>query len=300
MQAAPFLRAARGELVSVRQELKTLLYAGVLVAIAGAGLFVKEFHDRLGPVLIASVLGAAAVACFVYVFRRAPGFTWGRTVSPHLAVDYVLLLGVLLIGSNLAYVERQFKILGADWPLHLLVLSVVYFVAAYRFDSRAVLSLAVAALAAWRGITLALPFASARNGEALEVLRLNAIVLGVLYIAAGAVSVRTNRKAHFEDVWVTMGLLLLFGGVLTGVYGDQGWLLWFGALAVLAAPILIFAYRRRRRIDFGIALFAAYLGVARLPGEVLGGELNYLAVAAVSLAALAILIAATRRMSQPR
>ena len=62
--AETLLRVARGELVSIELELRTLLYAGVLLIVSGAGLFLKENHDRLGPVVIAGVVGAA---------RRTPG-----------------------------------------------------------------------------------------------------------------------------------------------------------------------------------------------------------------------------------
>jgi hypothetical protein len=86
-RAAPLLRVARGELVPIRAELKTLLYVGVLVAVAGVGKFLRDYHDRLGPFVIASALGAAALVCLAYAFRRSPDFSWGETVSPHLAAD---------------------------------------------------------------------------------------------------------------------------------------------------------------------------------------------------------------------
>ena len=45
---------ASDELVSVRWELRTLLYLGVLLVTAGVGLLVKENFDRIGPVAVAS------------------------------------------------------------------------------------------------------------------------------------------------------------------------------------------------------------------------------------------------------
>ena len=52
-QAARLGRVARGELVSVRAELRLLHYAGVLVLMAGVGLLVQQNLDRIGPVAIA-------------------------------------------------------------------------------------------------------------------------------------------------------------------------------------------------------------------------------------------------------
>jgi hypothetical protein len=86
-------------------ELRTLLYAGVLLATAGVGLFLKENHERLGPAVLASLIALAAGICLFYVYRRSPPFSWDAAPPTHLAVDYVLLLGVLP-GPDLAYIRR--------------------------------------------------------------------------------------------------------------------------------------------------------------------------------------------------
>ena len=299
-QAAVLSRPARGELVSVHWELRTLLYAGVLLATTGVGLFLKEYHDRLGPAALASILALAAAVCIVYVFRRSPPFSWEATKTPHLAVDYVLLLGVLLLGSDLAYVETQFRWLGANWPLHLLIVSILYFLAAYRFDSRVVLSLALSTFAAWRGVSAALPFSGLRGFDATAVVRANALGCGVLFLALGYLSVRLRRKAHFEPVYATVGLLLLFGGLLSGVFewSGEGWLLWEAALLVCAGVTIAIAYRLRRPLDFAIGVLAAYLGLMRALAFLLEGSESILAftIAFSSLAVLAFLIRMQRRM----
>ena len=292
---------ARGELVPIRAELKTLLYAGVLVAVAGVGKFVKDYHDRLGPVVIASAIGAAALACLIYAFRRSPDFSWGETVSPHLAADYVLVLGALLAASDLAYVERQFRVLGDRWPYHFLVVAVVYFLLAYRFDSRAVLSLSLSAFAAWRGVSTAIAFKGGRD-SVVSVMRVNALACGALFLATGFLSVRSRRKPHFEKVYVIAGLLLLFGGILSGVMrpSSSSWLLWEAALGIVGALVLAVAWRLRRSIDFAIAVAALWLGVLRLTGEILERETLYLAAAVWSIAAIVVLMKATRRIQEER
>lgn len=292
---------ARGELVPVRTELKTLLYVGVLVAVAGVGKFLKDYHDRLGPVVIGSALGLAALACLFYAFRRSPAFSWGDTVSPHLGADYVLILGALLLASDLAYLERQFRILGDRWPYHFLVVAAVYFVLAYRFDSRAVLSLALSAFAAWRGVSVEKAF-EGHPGASLTVLRWNALACAALYLAAGWISVRSRRKPHFEKVYVIAGLLLLFGAILSGALQESrsGWRIWEGVLAVVGAAVLAIAWRLRRPLDFAIAVAALWLGVLRFTGDVLHREPLFFAAAVWSIAAIVVLVAATRRMKSAR
>jgi len=233
-----------------------------------------------------------------YVLRRGPAFSWAAVASPHIAVDYVLLLAMLLFAADLAYVEAQFRLLGPNWPWHLLLVAAVYFAAAYRFDSRSVLTLALTSFAAWRGVSVGMPFADASPaGGSPGAIRANAIVCGLLYVAAGVVSVRRSRKAHFEPVWVTAGLVLLFGAFLSGAWGHGArWPLWEAALFVLAAGVMAIAYRLRRPVDFAIGLAAAYLGGLHALESLLSGPGGMLIVAGWSIAALVVLIAATRRL----
>ncbi len=283
----------------MRGELRVLLYGGVLLAAAGLGLFLKENHERLGPFFIAAIVGAAALACLAYVARRAPRFSWSATESPHVAVDYLLLLAMLLIAADLAYVEAQFRWLGPHWAYHLLAVSILYFVAAYRFDSRAVLTLALTSFAAWRGVEVGMPFLGrvAESGTP-GLVRANAIGCGLLYLAVGFLSLRLRRKTHFEQVYVTGGLLLLFGAMVTGSWDERhdGWIVWLAALAVSAAVVAVLSYRQRRPLDFGIAIAAFYLAGVRTIGEITHSRSSAFLLAAWSVLALVVLIRATRRM----
>ena len=296
-QAARVLPAARGERVSVRAELQTALYAGVAVLMAGVGLFLKENQERIGPAAITGALTLAAAACFVFALRRSPPFSWKASASTHVAVDYVLLLGVLLVGSDLAYAERQFRFLGSDWPLHLLVLSLVALAAAYRGDSRVVLSLALSSFAAWRGLSARAPFEAVLRDHSME-LRINAIACGLLFLAAGLYAARAGRKAHFEPVFTGFGWLLLFGGLLSGAFAsDSGWPLWALAAFGAALALVVSSYRRRRGFDFGVAVIAGYLAVLRPLWEVVHEGQAYLFLVAISsLAVLGGLVAAYRAM----
>jgi uncharacterized membrane protein len=292
---------ACGDLVSVRALLRLLLYGGVLLAAGGIGLFLKENHDRLGPALVASLAGAAAIGCLAYVVRRAPRFSWDEVESPHVAVDYLLLLGMLLVAADLAYIEAQFGWLGPHWAYHLLAVAVVYFLAAYRFDSRAVLTLALTSFAAWRGVEVGMPFAGRRLEAAAAspgFVRANAIACGLLYLTAGVMSLRLRRKPHFEQVYVTGGLLLVFGAMVTGAWDELhgGWVAWLAVLALSAIVLAVVSYRLRRPLDFGIAVAAFYLAGMRTLGEIFGSRSNAFTLAAWSVLALVVLIRATRRM----
>jgi len=211
----------------------------------------------------------------------------------------VLLLGVLLLGADLAYVETQFRWLGPRWPLHLLLVSVLYLLAAYRFDSRIVLSLALSSFAAWRGVSAAIAL-SGFGGAVSGAVRANAIGCGVVFIGLGYLCVRLRRKAHFEPVYVTLGLLLLLGGLLSGAFGEVGsnWPLWEIPLLICASIVVLVAHRLRRPLDYALGVLAGYLGLMRVLSEILDGSLLAFTIAVSSLGVLVFLIRAQRRMRE--
>jgi len=297
-QATFFDRVARRQLVSVWLEIRILLYVGVLLLTSGVGLVVAEFHREIGPWTIAFALGAAAAACLIWVARKSPPFSWGEVRSPSIAFDYVLLLGLLLLASDWAYIEANFTLLGPRWAHHLLVVGLVYLVAAYRWDSRTILGLALSTLAAWRGVSISL--GSLWRGEA-EVLRINAILLGALYVVAAWHSVRWQKKAHFEEVFANAGLLLLLGGLVSGVLGrGSAWSMWLPVLLGVAGIVMWISFRLGRSLYFAQAVAAAYIGLLRLLFAPFHrpSSIPLLLAALLGAGALALIFAAHRRMHE--
>jgi hypothetical protein len=270
-QTAVFGRVARGELVSVRAELRFLLYGGVLAVMAGVGMLVQQNLHRLGPVAIASGLWLAAAGALFWCARHAPPFSWGKVQAAHLAFDYLLLLGVLLTGAALAYTEVQFTPLGAAWSAHLLVMSLFAGALAVRGDSKTVAGLSLSTFAAWRGVTSS-PLAGAfwSAPESSGAIRLNAVLTGLLFVGLGYAIVRTDRKAHFEPLAAHLGWLLILAAILSGI-GERaslGATFQLGLLAV-GAGLAVFAFRAGRFALFGMGLVAAYVGLTALTASVL-------------------------------
>jgi len=298
--APRLLRVARGELVSVHGELRALLYAGVLLVAGAAGLLVEQNLDRIGPAAIAAGLGLAAAAALAWVARQAPPFSWREAPSPNLAFDYILLLGVLLAAADLAYVEVHFTPLGARWPWHLLIVAVLTGIAAFRFDSRVVFSLALSTFAAWRGV------AAGRLGAVFwartAAVRWNAIACGALFAVLGLALARARRKAHFEPVAVHLGWLLILGGLVSGIAeAGRAGLAWSAALLLVGTGLAAGAFLRRRFPLFAMGVLAAYVGLSRLAIELLGlrEELGCLWLAVTSILLILGLLAAQRRMKEP-
>jgi hypothetical protein len=144
--AATLIAHERREVVSVHGELRFLTWAGVMLIVSGVGVLVSKHLDKIGPLAIAAAIGIFSLACYAYSFWRR------RAGRSHLADDYILLLAALLASADIGYIESQFHLLGSSWQQHFLILAILHGATAYFFESRLVLSLAIAALAAYIGI----------------------------------------------------------------------------------------------------------------------------------------------------
>jgi hypothetical protein len=296
-------RVARGELVSLRAELRVALYLGVTLIAGGAALLVKENLDRIGPLTIALGLGAAVAACLAWVAVKAPPFAWGEVPSPHLALDYLLLLGALLAATDLAYVEFRFTPLGADWPWHLLVVAVFYTALAVRYDSRVVWSLALTTFAAWRGVSVRFLEREPWDWWGDPTVRANAIACGAAFALVGWLLKRVGRKAHFEPVAVHLGWLLVLGGLADGASQPSRlagpWLPFTLLLLVVGAALGGLAFKVGRFWLFAMGAVALYWAVSRLAVEVIHGGTAVFAYFTLSaIAFVVLLLLAQRRMKE--
>jgi hypothetical protein len=281
--AARLLRIAKGELVSVHAELRLLLYGGVLLVAAGAGLLVSEKLDRIGPTAVALAIGLAAAACLVWVARTAPPFSRDEVASPHFAFDYILLLGALLVAAELAYVEVSFTPLGADWTWHLLIVSILYAALAFRYDSRTLFSLSLTTFAAWRGVSLAV--LAERFGHTFGSDRavVEGVACGLAFVLVGEALERADFKHHFEPVAVHIGwllvllsqtvrlgsgagrvLLLLASGAVVAAIGYRGRRFWLLAMGVVAAHVALTYWIARNVLSSHIEPVLLWLVVSGL------------------------------------
>jgi hypothetical protein len=283
-KAAPLRRTARRELVSVYTELRLLLYTGVLLIAAGAGVLIERNFRSIGPVTVTLAVAVAAVAALSWVVRSSPPFSWTEVAQTSPAFEYILLLGVLLASADLAFIEYQFTPLGANWPWHLAVVAIFMGVLSVRFDSRTVFSLALSTFAAWRGVSTSfLEHAVWRSPE--DLVRWNAVACGVLFVLLGRYLSSTNRKAHFEPVAVHMGWLLILAALVSAapLRGAEGIL----CTILLFTTGLALAWRalyRRRFVLFAFGLLGSYIAASIVAVEFIDTPLWLITSAAVLIA----------------
>lgn len=230
----------RREVFSIAGELRLLAWDGAMLLATAAGIVLKNNLDRIGPLALAMLMAAAAAACYAWV--------WIRRARASLADDYVLLLGALLVSGDVAFIESQFHLFGDAWYRHFLVLAVFHGVTAYLFRSRLVLSLSIAALAAWLGLTGgSLTGFQSRgfqpNEFALRAFSCSALLLMWRY---------ANRREEFHVTFEHSAALLALSGASA---------LNIVATLVVAVAVIVWGFRTRREL---FVLYAFVWGVVAL------------------------------------
>ena len=281
---------SRAEPFSVFLELNLLLYAGILAFVAGLGWTVTTWSQQLGDVLILAALSAILAACFWYTFSRAPVWSAAEVSSPSLLFDYVLYLGSLVWSVELAYIENRFHLLSGQWDLYLLATAALYFVLAYRFDNRFVLSLALSSLAGWFGLTIS-HFPSHQDAT----YRQYAIVYSLFIAAAGAITHRRALKPHFFGTYLNIAANVLFWALLSGVFIRQNSALWLLALLAACAASLAWGISRRQFAFVAYAAVYGYIGISSILLREMNSGAALLAYFVVTGAAMLIMLVAIAR-----
>ncbi len=295
-QVRLFGRVARGELVSLSTAIHALLYLGVAAVTAGAGLLFQNEIKNLGPLSIALAVGAAAALCLFWVARRSSAFSRGEVASPHFAYDYVLVLGALLAAGDLGFVESQFSPLGAQWPFHLLLVSLFYLALAFRFDSRTLFALSLTSFAAWRGVaSTSVERAVFGFFDETDTVRLNALACGIAFTLLGRELAWRRFTAHFEPAAAHLGWLLILQAIAWGI--DRGPTAGLHRIALVAvgSGLAWFAWRGARFALFVFGILAAYLGLMVGLADAVDDTTAILFMVAVSSIALVFGLAAVHR-----
>jgi hypothetical protein len=248
---------SRREPFSLSLELNLLLYAGVLAFVAGLGWTITTWSQQLGDVLVLAILSIILTASFWYCFSRAPGWSAGETAAPNAIFDYVLYLGSLVWCVELGYLENRFHVLSGQWDVYLLATAVLFFLLAYRFDNRFVLSLALSSLAGWFGLTI-----SRWPSHQDATYRQYALLYGVLVGAGGAILQRIKLKAHFFSTYLNIAANVLFWAILSGVFDSQDNGLWLVGLLIACGASLAWGLKRRQFAFVAYAAVYGYVGVS--------------------------------------
>lgn len=259
------LARERREIVSLYPEVKFAAWAGALLLAAAAAIFIRNNFDRLDRVAVAVILGIAAAACYLFAWRVR------GVVS-----DYVLLLGALLVSADAGFVEQQFDVFGASGIRHLLLLAIFHAFTAYRFDSRLVLSVSLASLAAWMGFDRNL------SGDTMQ-LALRAFACAAVVLVWRVLNRRAGFARVFEHFAATLalagGLLLLDRSVYLGA----------PVTTAVAVAVIVWGFRTRAEAFVLYAFLAAVIANTALAMKVADDALVILVAMLIAIPALVML-----------
>lgn len=258
-QCAHLSGLASGQPVSIFLELNVLLYAGVMALVAGIGWTVSTWSKQIGDVIVVTVLFAIFAACVCYCFSRASAWSPTETPTPTPIFDYVLYLGTLVWSLELAYVENRFHLLSAQWDLYLLATAAFFFLLAYRFDNRLVLSLGLSSLAGWFGLTIS-RWSAHQDAAYRQCALLYCLLVGV----GGVLLQRRGFKPHFFNTYLNIAANVLFWTLLSGVFEPQGYGLWFAALLLACGASLAWGLAQRQFAFIAYCSIYGYVGVSTL------------------------------------
>jgi Predicted membrane protein (DUF2157) len=236
--AARLIAIERRDVVNIYPELRLLTWAGVMLISWGVGLLVSKHLDEIGPIAIAAGIGVASIACYAWAF-------WKRGRQSALVDDYVLLLAALLASADIGYIEVHYHLLGDSWPRHFLFLALLHGVTAYFFQSRLVLSLSVASLAAWLGIE--------RRGvdaifEAPVVTAWRSFDCAVIVIVWRVIDRAVRRVTTFSSLFDNAAANLAFWGALTLAAHRETRLTGCAIAVVLAVASMVYGWRTHEAV----------------------------------------------------
>jgi hypothetical protein len=247
---------------SLHYELRALLYLGITLLAGGVGVLIYQNIDSIGHGAIIGAIALAMSASFGYAMRHRSAFTWGEAPRTSIAADYLLVLGCLLLLVLEGYLQVQYELFGTRYGLATVLPAGLFFGLAYRLDHRGVLSMAITALAAWVGVSVA-PLDVFRQGLLWEgVLSIPALLLGLALVAAGLLSEFLDRKRHFAFTYLSLGgnvALLAAMSILFYTKGEYA-LPWL--LLVLGLSAGLVWYARRTQSYLFLLMSVAYTYVA--------------------------------------
>jgi hypothetical protein len=265
-QHAVFTKYEGTKFFSLSWELKSFLYLGVVLFSSGVGLLIYEHIDTIGHQVIIASIAVISFACFYYAYRNQPPFS-NQLITPSTPfASYILLLGCLTFLTLEGYLQIQYTIFGTHYGLATFIPAIVFFIAAYYFDHRGVLSMALTALASWVGVSVTpLNVLENNGGFAEPTLIYTAVLLGAIIIGTGLYLDRKEIKRHFTFSYLNFGANLLFIACLAGLFTLEGQRALFAAtLAGLCLGFIRYARREQAFFFLLIAVLYGYIGFTYL------------------------------------
>lgn len=268
-----FLEAIRTDkIISVFYEMRGMLYLGILLFTSGLGYIAYNNIGSIGHIIAMLLLVVAIGLGFRFVKKWALPYANSAVDTTHSYFDYLVLLTGLLIIALFTYFQVYFNLVEQLLNWSSFLAAIVFIFMAYRYDNKALLSMAITALAAAVGLSISPVNWVQGQWNDVSNLMYTSILFGILLIAIGQVSDYKKIKAHFRFTYQNFGFLIFFGGAITAVFSSS--YTWFFVFLVLisAAILLYISWIFKEFLFFIYASIAGYVALTYLLFESMNEE----------------------------
>lgn len=272
-----FLHSVESKQVfSIHQELRFLLYAGVLLFTTGIGILIYKNIGELGHILSIIALSILTIICFVFSFLKSAPFSRQKTNVPLLYYDYVVLMACLLFISVLGYIQYQYGLFSENLEWITLFTAVIFFFAAYRFDHLGVLSLAITSLASFFGLSISPQKWYSSSFFDDSNLHITAIVFGAALTLAAMFLDKKDVKKHFTFTYINFSSLIYLVGALAGMFINHETYEWYLLLVLAGCGWAVYYAHQTKSFLFLLYAFVfGYIGITYLISDYLLDDPEY-------------------------
>lgn len=259
---------------SIHWELRTLLYLGITAISTGLGILIYENINSFGHAILIGLLAILCIGFFLYSFKHIKPFTKQIVAASGKLEEFALIAGCLAFLSLEGYLQYQYNFFGQRYELASFIPAILFFFLAYRFDHRAVLSMAITAVASGVGVSIAPVRLWESNDFNSQKLVFTAIALGLTLILTGWLLERNSFKKHFSFTYFFLGGNLFFIAALAGLFHFDMNLVYFILIGILATLNIIYAREQNSYIFMLIGVIYGYVAFTYAIFKILPDDLD--------------------------
>ena len=249
------------KLLSLHWEIRTILYAGILLLTSGIGILVYKNIDTIGHQTILAAIALAICGCFYYLQKYKQPYSNNEVKNLSPLFDYIALLGCLLFGTFVGYLQFQYHPFGNQLWLATLLPALLFLYCAYAFDHKGLLALGITGITSTLGLSIA-PMQLLDNNNFTDLsLLLTALALGFALVSVALYSHSKGIKPNFSFTYHNFAATLLFVATLALLFNYP-----YKLVSVLLLGLLCFYFTRYAIVQqsFLFLLYAAvytYIGL---------------------------------------
>jgi hypothetical protein len=247
--------------VSLHWELRTILYLGILLFTTGIGILIYLNIDTIGHQAILALIALACTACFYFGYKHRLPYTNEATKHASPFFDYIVLLGCLLFGTFIGYIQFQYNLFGHHYGIAVLIPTLLFFFCGYLFDHKGILSLGITGLGAWTGLTVTPMQLLEDNNFSDAPVIYCAIVLGVLLAVGSKYLDQKNIKKHFGFSYNNFAVNILCVATLAALFSQPFKPISFLLLAGVCFYYIRYAIQLQSFLFLLLSVMYGYIGL---------------------------------------